>query len=93
MAGQNRGALMMAAREIYFLIAGFVAGWAAASIVVCIRVIPMFESVFANFGVSLPRPMMTLIAVSHAVVRWWWLLLFLLCGTIALLSRMVPTRG
>jgi type II secretory pathway component PulF len=84
---------MMATREVFFLTVGFVTGWALASFLVCVLVIPRFESVFADFGANLPRPVMSLITISHAVVRWRWLLLLLLGGTIALLSRMVPKRG
>ncbi len=41
---------------------------------IMIKIVPVFQQIFIDFGVELPTPTMILIAVSENVVRYWFLI-------------------
>jgi len=43
--------------------------------ILLIKVIPVFEEMFASFGAKLPAPTQFLIDVSHFLGKWWWAIL------------------
>ena len=43
--------------------------------VIMIFVVPSFQSMFANFGATLPAPTLFVVAVSEFFVSWWWAML------------------
>src|SRR5262245_441320 len=43
-------------------------------------IIPIFAAFFANAGVPLPLPTRIVIAMSHAVTKYWWLILMVWTG-------------
>jgi type IV pilus assembly protein PilC len=43
--------------------------------ILLIKVIPVFEDMFASFNAKLPAPTLFLIGVSHFLGSWWWALL------------------
>ena len=58
---------------------------AVAILVSCILlmfVVPQFESVFKNFGADLPAFTQMLVSASRFMVRYWWMLLLILGGSI-----------
>jgi type IV pilus assembly protein PilC len=53
----------------------FVVTFAAAILVfIMIKIVPSFEKIFLEFQVTLPPITLALIAVSHTVINWWFLL-------------------
>ena len=63
-------------------------------ILLIVKVIPVFESMFSDFGAVLPLPTRILIAVSHFIIKWWWLLLGSIIGSFMLLKWYTDTpRG
>ena len=61
---------------VYPVFLTFVSG--VSIVVLLLFVIPRFASTFANIGVELPISTALLLGVSRIVVRYWWLMLFLL---------------
>jgi type IV pilus assembly protein PilC len=58
---------------------------AVAVLVSCILlmfVVPQFESVFKNFGADLPAFTQMLVNASRFMVKYWWMLLLILGGSI-----------
>jgi type IV pilus assembly protein PilC len=58
---------------------------AVAILVSCILlmfVVPQFESVFKNFGADLPAFTQMLVNASRFMVKYWWMLLLILGGSI-----------
>src|SRR5215475_11387007 len=53
------------------------------SAILLIFVVPQFEAVFANFGAQLPAFTQMIVNLSKFMVRDWWLVLFIVGGTIA----------
>lgn len=54
----------------------FVSG--VSIIILLLFVIPKFASTFSDIGVSLPMSTEFLLALSHVVVQYWWLIVFLI---------------
>ena len=52
------------------------------SCILLIFVIPEFETVFKNFGASLPAFTQMLVNMSRFMVSYWWLLLLIIGGTV-----------
>jgi len=48
------------------------------SAILLIKVVPQFQSVFANFGAELPAFTRMVISISEALQEWWFIVLFLL---------------
>ena len=41
---------------------------------IMLKIVPAFEKIFDNFGMALPAPTLILVAISNAVVNWWFLI-------------------
>lgn len=54
----------------------------AVSAILLVKVVPQFESVFANFGAELPAFTQFVINLSEVAQEWWWVALLALavCG-------------
>jgi len=50
--------------------------------VIMVFVIPSFKQVFANFGAELPFPTLVVIAISDFFVKFWWLMLIIIVGSV-----------
>jgi type IV pilus assembly protein PilC len=50
------------------------------SAILLIKVVPQFQSVFANFGAELPAFTLMVIGISEALQEWWYFILFALFG-------------
>lgn len=50
------------------------------SAILLIKVVPQFQSVFANFGAELPAFTLMVINVSEALQEWWFLILVAMIG-------------
>lgn len=50
------------------------------SAILLIKVVPQFESVFANFGAELPAFTQFVIGISQALQEWWFIILIALLG-------------
>jgi type IV pilus assembly protein PilC len=55
--------------------------------IIMLFVIPAFKGVFEGFGASLPAPTLMVIAMSDAVVAYWWLIFGLLFASIYFLLQ------
>ena len=68
-----------------------------ACIVVAIilwKVIPVFAALFAGLGATLPAPTLVVIAMSHFIGDYWWLIIIVIGGAIYGLRRYRETyRG
>ncbi len=63
-------------------------------VLLIVKVIPVFESMFIDFGAELPLPTRILIATSHFTISWWWLLLAFAIGTFLIFKWYTnTTRG
>jgi type IV pilus assembly protein PilC len=62
--------------------------------ILLIKVIPVFEDMFASFNAKLPAPTQFLIDVSHFLGSWWWAILLGGYGGMKLFKRVTSTpRG
>ncbi|WP_295954826.1 type II secretion system F family protein [uncultured Xanthomonas sp.] len=52
------------------------------SSILLVFVVPQFEDVFKGFGAELPAFTQMIVAASRFMVAYWWLVLFVLVGTI-----------
>lgn len=50
------------------------------SAILLIKVVPQFQSVFANFGAELPAFTLMVIGLSEALQKWWFLILIAMFG-------------
>ncbi|MBX9713020.1 MAG: type II secretion system F family protein [Pseudomonadaceae bacterium] len=57
------------------------------SCILLIKVVPQFESVFANFGAELPAFTQFVIGLSKGLQEWWYLFLFGLFGIVFTLAE------
>lgn len=59
-----------------------------------VKVLPQVQSIYQGLpGVSLPLPTVVLLAVSHFITHFWWLVLIILVAAIFLGSRWARTVG
>jgi type IV pilus assembly protein PilC len=56
-------------------------------IVILWKVIPTFASLFAGLGAELPLPTRVVIALSHFIGDFWWLMTIVISGTIFALRK------
>lgn len=61
---------------IYPLVLGIFGG--VAVIVLLTYVVPMFTQIFTDMGEALPLPTVILLAISGALIEYWWLMLLCL---------------
>ena len=59
------------------------------SAILLIKVVPQFESVFANFGAELPAFTLFVIGISQALQKWW---LIILVGMFAAIFALTETK-
>ena len=52
--------------------------------VLLIYVVPQFEQVFAGFGADLPKFTQMIVDASRFLTTWWWLVLGIVVGSVAL---------
>lgn len=57
------------------------------SAILLIKVVPQFESVFANFGAELPAFTQFVIGISQALQKWWFVVLIVMGASIFSLSE------
>lgn len=56
-------------------------------------VIPIFASMFADFGQALPLPTQIVIAMSNFLQRWWWLIVGVAYGAFVGFKKYYATDG
>ncbi len=57
------------------------------SAILLIKVVPQFETVFANFGAELPAFTQFVISISQALQKWWFIILIGIFATIFALGE------
>lgn len=57
------------------------------SAILLIKVVPQFESVFANFGAELPAFTQFVIGISQALQEWWFIILLIIFAALFSLSE------
>lgn len=66
----------------------------AVVIFMVVKVLPQVQSIYKGLpGVSLPLPTVLLLALSHFITHFWWLVIIILVLTIFLGSRWARTIG
>jgi len=60
-------------------------------VLLIVKVIPVFEGMFSDFGADLPLPTRILISTSHFMIGWWWLIIACLVGAFLLLKWYTST--
>ncbi|HDS1548616.1 type II secretion system F family protein [Stenotrophomonas maltophilia] len=50
--------------------------------ILLVWVVPQFEDVFKGFGAELPAFTQLIVGISRFLVSWWWLILFLMIGSV-----------
>jgi len=61
-------------------------------ILLIVKVIPVFEGMFSDFGAELPLPTRALIATSHFMISWWWVLIAIAIGIVMLFKWYTNTK-
>ncbi|XQE67844.1 type II secretion system F family protein [Pseudomonas sp. P3C3] len=56
------------------------------SAILLIKVVPQFQSVFANFGAELPAFTLMVVGLSESLQEWWFVVLLAIAGTVYGLS-------
>lgn len=79
---ENIEALKGKIKKALFYPATVVAVAILVSAVLLIFVVPQFENVFKSFGADLPAFTMMIIGASRFIIAYWWLVLFVVVGTI-----------
>jgi type IV pilus assembly protein PilC len=79
---ENIEALKGKIKKALFYPATVVAVAILVSAVLLIFVVPQFENVFKSFGADLPAFTMMIIGASRFMISYWWLVLFVVGGTI-----------
>jgi type IV pilus assembly protein PilC len=64
----------------------------AITLLLLIKVIPVFKDIFSGFGSALPTPTLVLIAISDAVRKYFLLVLIIIAGIVFLVSRYVKSE-
>jgi general secretion pathway protein F len=64
----------------------------AAVIMLLTFVVPQFTEIFTDMGETLPLPTVMLLAVSDALIQYWWIFLLLVVGTVVLVRRYIRTE-
>jgi general secretion pathway protein F len=64
----------------------------AAVIMLLTFVVPQFTDIFTDMGETLPLPTVMLLAVSDALIQYWWIFLLLVVGTVVLVRRYIRTE-
>lgn len=81
-----RGAMIYPA--IVLLVMGLVV------VFMVVKVLPQVESIYKGLpGVSLPLPTTVLLAISHFIINFWWLVIVMVIVAIFLSSRWARTVG
>jgi general secretion pathway protein F len=70
---------------IYPLILSIVGG--AAVVVLLTFVVPKFTQIFTDMGEALPLATVMLLAVSNALIKYWWVMLLFLIGVFFSIKR------
>lgn len=64
----------------------------AITLLLLLKVIPIFKDIFAGFGSELPKPTMILIAISDALRKYFLLLAIIVGGIVFSVARYVKTE-
>ena len=80
---ENIEALKGKIKKALFYPATVIAVAILVSAVLLIFVVPQFENVFKSFGADLPAFTMMIIGASRFIIAYWWLVLFVVVGTIS----------
>lgn len=64
----------------------------AITLLLLLKVIPIFKDIFTGFGAALPKPTMVLIAVSDALRKYFLLMAIIVAGIVFLVLRYVKTE-
>ncbi len=75
---------------IYPVILGCVSS--AAIILMVTFVIPKFADIFENAGAPVPLPMRIMLAMSGAIVGYWWAILLFIIGSVLLVKKHLNTE-
>ena len=62
-------------------------------ILLIVKVIPVFEGMFSDFGAELPLATRALIATSHFMIGWWWILIAVAIGVVLLFKWYTNTKS
>lgn len=65
----------------------------AAVVLLLAFVVPQFTKIFTDMGEALPLPTIMLLAVSDALINYWWVLLLLITGVAAGVRRYIKTEN
>ncbi|MDQ2701598.1 MAG: type II secretion system F family protein [Pseudomonadota bacterium] len=79
---ENIEALKGKIKKALFYPATVIAVAILVSAVLLIFVVPQFQNVFASFGADLPAFTLMIIKASDFMIGYWWLVLFIVGGTI-----------
>jgi type IV pilus assembly protein PilC len=69
-------------KKALFYPAMVIAAAILVSAILLVFVVPQFEEVFRGFGAELPAFTKFIVGISHFMVKFWWLLLLIVGGTI-----------
>lgn len=64
----------------------------AAVIMLLTFVVPQFTEIFTDMGETLPLPTVMLLAVSDALINYWWVFLLLIAAAAVLIKRYIKTE-
>ncbi len=65
----------------------------AAVIMLLTFVVPQFTEIFTDMGETLPLPTVMLLAVSDALINYWWIFVLLTAGIVVLVQRYIGTEN
>jgi len=85
---ENTEALKGKIKKALFYPAIVFAAAILVSAILLIFVVPQFEAVFKNFGADLPAFTQMIVEASRFMTSYWWLVLFILVGTIVALVEL-----
>lgn len=64
----------------------------AITLLLLIKVIPVFKDIFAGFGSALPKPTLVLIAISDAVRKYFLIIGIIIAGIVFFVSRYIKSE-